>query len=256
MERLEAELDLALKLLETEADPGRTVLLLDGPLVQWRMITDLRGPEKQRLIGTFRCLMDRAHQRDTAVAGYVSGSRAVQWATLLRFSLCPDVEASGELCPDCRATLLDPAREPLAADHHAPLAALRDVQVAGLVLGTQPGARTEVIELHSSAWREISGRAEDAGFFYLNAGAEVARVEIPRWVWEEPALLDRLHAALWDQCRAGGGYPMVLAEAHEAAVLRAGDRATFRALIERLLNEHGAFDLPTPKAQSKRRPAA
>lgn len=258
IERLKAELALGARLLEEEADPGRTVLLLDGPLVQWRMIQDLRGEEQQQVLDSFRALLRAARERRAVVAGYISRSRSVEWVTLLRFSLCPEVAAEGRLCARCRETLLRRNTEPLPTDHHAPLAGLRDTALAEELLKTHGrGARTEVIQLRSERWRRITGESHAAGFFYLHTGTEVARVELPEWVWEDSARMDLLHGALCDQCDSGGGYPMVLSEAHEAAVVRAPDRQTFYALIERILNEHTDFEaITSAKATSKRRPQA
>lgn len=257
VERLEEELRLARELLDTEADPGRSVLLLDGPLVQWRMVNDIRGEPRKRLLALFRELLDEAQALRVPIAGFISRSRAVEWITLLRFSLCPNVASAGKLCDTCNKSLLrrDRYTEPPAGAHHAPLAGLRDVQLAADLL-FERGSRTEVIELVSSLWTEMAGTGS-AGFFYLNTGREIARVELPSWVWEDKESLDLLHAALWDQCEAGLGYPMVLSEAHEAAVVRGADREAFYTLVERVLEDHGVDEPNTSaKALSKRRPLA
>lgn len=258
IERLKAELDLGTRMLAEEGDPGRTVLLLDGPLVQWRMITDLKGEEQKEIIASFRALLETARERRCVVAGFISRSRSVEWVTLLRFSLCPEVAAGRPLCSACRDSLLRRNTEPPKEAHHAPLAGLRDVALAEEVLKpVGRGGRTEVVQLRSSRWKQITGAEDGAGFFYLHTGTEIGRVELPQWVWEDPALMDLLHAALCDQCESGRGYPMVLSEAHEAAVVRAPERNTFYALIERILNQHTEFEaLTSAKAESKRRPLA
>ena len=90
-----------------------------------------------------------------------------------------------------------------------------------------------------------------------NTGGEISRVEVPQWVWEDEPLMERLHAALWDQCDSGRGYPMVLSEAHEAAVVRGPDREAFYTLIDRVLADQGVDSaMPSAKAMSKRRPLA
>jgi hypothetical protein len=231
------------------------VLLLDGPLIQWRMLQDVPQKQKEELVVLFQELLQKAQASRTPLAGYISRSRAVEWVTLLRFSLCPDVAERGELCARCKESLLKRYTEPLPGDHHASLLGLRDVQLASELL-PRAGSRTEVIELKSEPWTRLSGGGT-AGFFYLNAGPEIGRVELPSWVWEDEELLDRLHAALWDQCDSGRGYPMVLSEAHEMAVVRAADRDSFYLAIERILNQRGLESAVTSaKAASKRRPLA
>jgi hypothetical protein len=64
-------------------------------------------------------------------------------------------------------------------------------------------------------------------FFYVHTGSEVGRVEIPMWVAKDKELLDLVHATVVDQCRKGRGYPVVLSESHEQAVLRGADRDVF-----------------------------
>jgi len=255
--RLIAELELAQRLLEEEADPGRTVLLLDGPLVQWRMITILQPPEAQEaVIALFRRLLRTARELDAPVAGFISRSRAVAWITLLRFTLCPSVHQDGRLCRPCAESLMDSYTTPAPGIHHGSLAGVRDIELAQQLL-PEPGMRSEVVALQSRVWDRISEGAGAAGFFYLNTGMEIARVELPQWIWEDAAALERLHAALWDQCEAGRGYPMALAEAHEAAVVRGADRSAFYAIIERVLDDNGEYQADaSAKALSKRRPMA
>ncbi|MGV3719565.1 MAG: DNA double-strand break repair nuclease NurA [Actinomycetota bacterium] len=259
VERLRAELELASQLLDEEGDPGRTVLLLDGPLIQWRMISDLRGPEKGEIIRLFKELVWRSRELRIPIAGFISRSRAIEWVTLLRFSLCPDVASFGRLCSACRSGLLRYNMEPPKDAHHEPLAGLRDTELAaGLLDRSQRGWRTSVIELQSKIWNtEITEGAGAAGFFYLQTGAEIARVEVPQWVWEDEEQMKLLHGAVWDQCEVGHGYPMALSEAHEAAVVRAPERDAFYMVIERILRDHDAGDAaPSAKARSKRRPLA
>ena len=91
-------------------------------------------------------------------------------------------------------------------------------------------------------------------FYYLNGGAEIARVEVPDWLADDPELLALSHAMLVKQCELGMGYPVAISEAHEQAVITGHDREEFRRLTLMLLEQQG---LPTPesaKATSKRRP--
>ena len=91
-------------------------------------------------------------------------------------------------------------------------------------------------------------------FFYLNSGTEIARVEVPDWVADNRELLARGHAMLVRQCELGLGYPVVISEAHEQAVVSGHDRAEFRRLAIMLMERQG---LPTPesaKTISKRLP--
>ena len=91
-------------------------------------------------------------------------------------------------------------------------------------------------------------------FYYLNGGAEIARVEVPDWLADDPELLALSHAMLVKQCQLGLAYPVAISEAHEQAVITGHDRQEFRRLTLMLLEQRG---LPTPesaKSFSKRRP--
>ena len=90
--------------------------------------------------------------------------------------------------------------------------------------------------------------------YYVTTGAEIARVEVPDWVVEDPELLALGHAMLAKQCELGLGYPVVISEAHEQAVVSGRDREEFRKLTLMLMEQNG---LPTPesaKTVSKRLP--
>ncbi len=91
-------------------------------------------------------------------------------------------------------------------------------------------------------------------FFYLRVGADVARVELPAWA-ATTKQVERLHAALVDQCARCNGYPRALQEAHEQAVINGQDRSAFSRLLERESAAAGLFTASGGKAMSKRRRA-
>jgi hypothetical protein len=75
-------------------------------------------------------------------------------------------------------------------------------------------------------------------FCYLDAGDEIARLEVPAYVAASRALMDLAHWAAADQARRGRGYPVALAEAHEQAIVRWADReAFFRLVAQRFVRE-------------------
>lgn len=92
------------------------------------------------------------------------------------------------------------------------------------------------------------------GFVYLktNAGAPPARLEIPRWVYEQGLL-----AEVVDLVRAevivGNGYPYALETADAAAVLSGRDREAFYVIFQRFAEEQGIKLRVSPKTASKAR---
>lgn len=89
-------------------------------------------------------------------------------------------------------------------------------------------------------------------FFYLNTGAELARVEVPVWAAGKPGALDLVHSTVYDQCTLNQGYPYVLTRADEEAVILGEEREALEGLIVRAMIHHG-LSLPdlSRKAQQK-----
>ena len=91
-------------------------------------------------------------------------------------------------------------------------------------------------------------------FYYLNGGAEIARVEVPDWLAEDTELLALSQAMLVKQCELGLDYPVPISEAHEQAVISGHDREEFRRLTLMLLEQRGLPTGESAKNVSKRRP--
>ncbi len=66
------------------------------------------------------------------------------------------------------------------------------------------------------------------------------------------ALLDLTHALILDQCHRGQGYPVVLSEAHEQAVVSGADREFFWEMVDNELAEAGMDGAVSAKSFSKR----
>ena len=89
-------------------------------------------------------------------------------------------------------------------------------------------------------------------FFYLRVNDEIARVEVPRWVTEDQASLDIVHALVLDQCRRGQGYPVALSEAHEKAVITGVDRDNFWRMVDESMVAERLPVTESAKSRSKR----
>jgi hypothetical protein len=116
----------------------------------------------------------------------------------------------------------------------------------------QPGERSLLFDSESRILDHYGPHRIAA--FYLHADSEVSRVEVPAWVASDPTLLQRVHSVVVDQIRKGGGYPLVLIEAHEQAVLRSADRELFYRMVEQVFVQR---DLPlrtSAKSRAKRLP--
>ena len=90
-------------------------------------------------------------------------------------------------------------------------------------------------------------------FCYVHVGSEVARVEIPEWVAMDNALLSSALSLVLAQVTKGYGYPVALAEAHNQAVVRGGDRSRFFALLEQQMIRAGIRNVGTSYKEARKR---
>ena len=225
-----------------------TLALIDGSLILWGLggqaYQDFvrKALIEDMFLPALDDLRSMARSRPLALAAYVSLPRSADVVNALRLDnrRCPYETAN---C-DAHCGALIAGQRPCDT-----VAGVTDRDVFESLLGA--GERSDVFATTSSIVERSYGEHE-VHFFYLNAGEEIARVEIPAWVAESPELLSLAHAAIVDQCGKGHGYPVAISEAHEQAVVTAGDREQFRAMVETAL---GANRLPvytSLKDRSKR----
>ena len=228
--RLLAESAALAALIEAHRD-RKAVALVDDPLIVWTPQGESEA-EQRRIISGFCAMLAAGQKHGTPVAGYVSRPAHRDVVGALRLTLCE---------PGCPHDPKSPC---------AQLASLSDVQLFSRLL-PRPGDRSP---LFGSAARSLSlyPAEQRITFFYLNAGAEIARVEVPWWVAEDADLTDRVHRLCFDQARKGQGYPVALAEAHERAVVRGPEREAFFRLVEAAFVRESLPALQTRKAIAKR----
>ena len=228
--RLLAE-SAALAALIAENHERVAIALVDDPLIVWTPQGESEQ-DQRKVIDEF-CLMLQAGQAaQTPVAGYLSRPGHRDVVSALRLTLCADncLHDANSLC--------------------AQLSHLSDAHIFERLL-PRPGDRSPVF---GSAARSLDWYPADQRirFFYLHAGSEIARIEIPQWVADDAVLLTRVHALCFDQARKGQGYPVALSEAHERAVVRGPERDAFFRLIESAFVRQNLPALQTRKALAKR----
>lgn len=212
--------------------------MVDGSLIYWFLET-LPHDARDRLLPPILTAWDRLYELRIPLVGYLSASRSSEALNFLRLQSCP-YDA-----PDC-ATHCSGHTEQAPCQVFAPL---RDTSLWGNLL--QPGRR-------SGLWRSSAKILDDYGrhriyFCYVHVGSEVARVEFPEWVAQDEALLDQALILTIAQVQKGYGYPVVLAEAHNQAVVRGGDRARFFALLERQMIRAGLKNIGTSYKEARKR---
>lgn len=228
--RLLAESAALAALIETHK--GRdAIALVDDPLIVWTPQGESEA-EQKRIIDGFCEMLSAGQTYNTPVAGYVSRPAHKDVVGALRLTLC------------------EPGCSHIPKDVCAGLASLTDVQLFSHLL-PRPGDRSPVFGSTNPSLK-LYPNDQKIAFFYLNAGGEIARVEIPAWVSEDADLTAQVHRLVFDQARKGHGYPIALAEAHERAIVRGPEREAFFRLVENAFVRENLPALQTRKALSKR----
>ena len=222
--------------------------LLDGSLVLWGLSGRGHPPFvrdvmiRYGLVPALDKLRSLADGRPVAVAAYVSLPQSTEVVHTVRTLLC---DQNG---PSCKETcsMYRSGPEPCSLAN-----GFLDRDLFGAMLAL--GQRSCVFATSSSISREHYG-PHQVYYYYLNAGQELARVEVPQWVAQDRERLDLSHALVLDQCRRGAGYPAAIMEAHEQAVIDGGDREVFRVLVEDALGRQRLPVYTSEKNHSKRVP--
>ena len=232
--------DLAVDLHTEAADDDHppTLALTDGSLIYW-FLEDLPIAARDRLLPSILAAWDRLQAARIPLVGYVSASRSGEALNFLRLESCPFET------PDCLTHCAD-ERDRAPCQVFAPL---RDVALSATLL--EPGQRGPL-------WRSSVSILEEYGahriyFCYVHVGAEVARVEMPEWVALSQPLRDSALEMVITQVQKGYGYPIALAEAHNQAVVRGGDRTRFFTLLEREMIRAGLENVGTSFKEARKR---
>ena len=217
----------------------RTVALTDGTLVFWGL--EGRPPDfRQASLAALESAFDLLARRRIPIAGYTSRPGSYELVNALRAGLCPVAVEGRADCDRCPWLGQVP-----------PCSSVEGVSDAVLyrrVLGR--GERSPVFESTSRVLADYG--PHQIFFFYVHAGDEVGRVEVPRYVAEDDELLDLVHATIVDQAAKGGGYPVSLSEAHERAVVRGSAREGFYRHLEEVFVRNDIGVVASRKSLRKR----
>jgi hypothetical protein len=241
--------------VDSSSSAGVPVLALeDGSLIYW-FLEALPGEARDRILPPILGSWERLRQQNIPLVGYLSASRSGEAMNFLRWAACPFPQ------PDCQTHCSGDGANDGASNEgktdrsradRAPCGRflpLRDATFWATKLA--PGDR-------SPFWRSTASILDLYGdhrvyFCYLNVGPEVARVEVPQWVMADRTLCDQALGMVLTQVQKGYGYPVALAEAHNQAVVRGGDRNRFFALLEQEMIRAGLKNVGTSYKEARKR---
>lgn len=215
-----------------------TLAMVDGSLIYW-FLEQLPIEARDRILPPILDAWSQLQDFGIPLMGYVSASRSGESLNFLRLQACPhEIPDCVSYCPNQLEKVPCQVLEPL-----------RDTAL--WTMGLKPGQR-------SALWRSSARILDLYGphtvyFCYVHVGTEIARVEIPGWVAEDSALLDQSLGLMLAQVQKGYGYPVALAEAHNQAVVRGGDRARFFALLEQQMIRAGLRNVGTSYKEARKR---
>ncbi|MEP0868258.1 DNA double-strand break repair nuclease NurA [Trichocoleus desertorum AS-A10] len=221
-----------------EAGQVPLLAMVDGSLIYW-FLEALPNEARDRLLPEILQAWEQLRLAKIPLIGYLSASRSGEALNFLRLQTCPHP------APDCATHC--PGQSDRAPCHV--FDPLRDIALWSAFL--EPGQR-------SPLWRSSARILDLYGphniyFCYVHVGTEIARVEFPAWVAEDTTLLEMALSLTLAQVQKGYGYPVVLAEAHNQAVVRGGDRSRFFALLEQQMIRAGLRNIGTSYKEARKR---
>ena len=228
--RDELELRWLFDTADAERRSGRPILAMaDGTLIRWMLRGMKNRSLETKLLTRYVAELERFREAGIPVCSYVSRPANAEVVNLLRLHLG---EEDWSTDPDSLRGL---------HDRHLFEHRLDSGQRSAVFL-----SRSEVLSQYG-AHRVVA--------FYVHVGAEVGRVEMPEWVARQPEWLDMIHAVVLDQAEKGGGYPIILQEAHQRAVVRMQEKEVFHRILAQTLHRGGG-SVPSysGKSTSKRTP--
>lgn len=242
LERSLVELTLLVEVAQAAGATGggKVLTMVDGSLIPWSLekmprsyITDY--------MERVAVLMARLRLARVPLVGYVSQSRSADLINAMRVYLCPYDESR------CASHCGHLNEESFPCSSIWPLS---DRAVFGRLL--VPGQHSAVFASGASVVKLM----EDVNatcFTYIKGPDEVARLELPRWVYDDKDLFDFTLRATLSQVNKGFGYPVALAEAHHLAVIKGPERERFFALLKDHMIALGAGRVAVSPKESRKR---
>jgi hypothetical protein len=219
-------------------DPN--LAMVDGSLIYW-FLESLPQEARDQILLPLLAAWEELKIARIPLLGYLSASRSSEAMNFLRLQAC-NYET-----PNCGLHCSGLEQDTTPCQLFEPL---RDATFWSYLL--EPGQRSPLWQ-SSARILELYPTDQRIYFCYVNVGTEIARVEVPAWVVEDSTLLEQSLSIMLAQVNKGYGYPVAIAEAHNQAVVRGGDRARFFALLEQQMLKTGLQNVGTSYKEARKR---
>ena len=216
------------------------VALYDGSIIPWS-IEKMSSGYQDSFVMRVESAIGQLKSASIPLLGYISQSRSSDVVNMLRTYICPyELSKCSEHCGHLSeesfpCSKIWPLTDRALFDHELEVEQFGPVFLSGAKASSYLADEIKVC------------------FSYAKFSSEVARLEMPKWVFDNRQLLNLAMAACSQQVKKGYGYPVVLAEAHHLAVIKSQDRDQFFDMITRHLVTLGAKSVRiSPKERNKR----
>jgi hypothetical protein len=193
--------------------------LFDGGIIFWYLETkpkEIRDLFLKKYLSVFQQFYDN----NIVMGSYISFPKSQELVNLIKVSLCQSQNKNFLPCfgkiDGCPCSIAN---------------GLVDRHIVEWFLPSNH--RTAVFRSRSKITEEYPNPLKPH-FFFLNTGKEIVRIETPAWIAKDNNYLNFLSKMCLNQCLKGYGYPVILAEAHEQAVIKGHDRDFFFHLIRKV----------------------
>ena len=219
LERQLTELTTASELAICSRDANAPlVTMVDGSLIPWS-IDHMPDSYQREFVDRMLVVLDVFLAERIPIIGYVSHSRSADVVNNMRVWRCP--------FPSSRCqTFCGHLNE-----EDFPCSAIWPLSDRSLLASQLPKHHRSGMFSSGSRWSTMMGGRHNVCFCYLATDEEVARLEMPRWMYDDKEMLDLAISVALSQSVKGQGYPIALAEAHNLAVIRQADRKHFFDLL-------------------------
>lgn len=238
-----AQLEEPLPLFTTPNNTSTTtrvpqLAMVDGSLIYW-FLEQLPLEAREHILPPILEAWNQMKEAQVPLMGYLSASRNVEGVNFLRLSACTHpVPDCMSFCPNqndkvpCK--VFDPLRD----------SALWATQLQPGQRGPLWQSNARILDLYQD---------QQIYFCYVHVGTEIARIEIPKWVAENTNMFNEALGLTLAQVQKGYGYPVAIAEAHNQAVVRGGDKARFFSLLENQMIKAGLRNVGTSYKEARKR---
>ena len=215
-----AELEMLARLAPAYPADAPLLALIDGRLAL--RVIDLPASQQEHYQRLYLDHLNHLQAHNALIAAYIDRPHSSFILSLLHLASLEKPQISEE---SLRRT---------------PFASLSD---SDLFDDLKPGHRTAVFSQRAKANAAYASEGHAIYFFFLNTGSSerpnIVRIEIPGWIAQNPEKLKALHAILLQQTAITGGYPYVLARAHELAIISAEEREALDTMMSITLRRQG-----------------